>query len=104
MNNRELNEDVAKNTVDPIEMMTQIENVELMEPSVNELNEMSRLKIIEQNSLLFEWLSKGRNRSLVVSANYRLTTGVWHSVMVEANYVEVVLMLDMVTRGEIFSD
>ena len=41
----------------------------------------------------------GRNRSLVVSANYSLTTGVWHSVMVETNYVEVVLVLDMVTMA-----
>ena len=45
-----------------------------------------------------KWSIMGRKRSLVVSANYSLTTGVLHSVMVETNYVEVVLALDMVTN------
>ena len=74
------------------------QNVKIIE-IVNDLNEISRLKLIGKNSLEFEWSSMGRNRSLVVSTIYSLTTGVWHSVMVETNYVEVVLVLDMVTMA-----
>ena len=74
------------------------ENVKLIE-IVNEMKQISSLKLLGQYSLMFEWLSHGRNRSLTVTANYSLTTGVWHSVMVETNYVEVVLVLDMETMA-----
>ena len=57
---------------------------------------IARLQLVGQNSLVFTWSSLGRNKSLAVTATYSLISGGWHSVMLETNMVEVMLVLDRV--------
>ena len=69
------------------------ENVKLIE-IFSEKTQISRLKLVGQNSLVFEWLSFGDYKSVMVTANYSLSRGLWHSVILERNFVEVMLVLD----------
>ena len=69
------------------------ENVKLIEiASVRK--SIFKLSLVNSNSLMLEWKRSRIERSFMVSANYNLTDGKWHSVLFECSSVEVRMVLD----------
>ena len=69
-------------------------SVELFYEEVDREN-YSKVMLLNARSIVYEWSSGGQWKNITVDMEYRLSDGRWHSVNIERNIMEVMVMVDL---------
>ena len=54
----------------------------------------SKVRLVNARTIVYEWNARGKEENITVNVGYNLNDGMWHSVNIERNILEVMVMVD----------